>query len=118
MQRHTYLAWFYHEGLETIDPIHGFNEQHHGSENAMDWGPFKMYAPNGEVVDLEDPPEDLSPEPDAMLPELVPEPMPKPLDLDLEKQFKEEEPMKSKPEKELIEIDSDTEPEYVGSDSN
>lgn len=74
LQRHTYLAWFYCEGLETIGPICGLEGQQHGGEDAMDWEPADKYASDGEVIDPKDPPEDLSPEPEPLVPDLVLEP--------------------------------------------
>lgn len=54
-------------------PIRGFEGPHHGSEDAMDWDPSETYAPDGEVVDPEDPLEDLSPGLEPMEPDPVPE---------------------------------------------
>ncbi|XP_056173212.1 uncharacterized protein LOC130139695 [Syzygium oleosum] len=128
LQRHTYLAWFYRDGLELIGPIRDFEGQQHENEDAVDWEPGDVYAPDGEILGLEDPLGNPSPEP---------EPIPEPValaDLELEDEFEEykpeeepepvPEPMEPEPEEEpgneeeLIEINSDSESESSGSDSD
>ncbi|KAI6691261.1 hypothetical protein NL676_028089 [Syzygium grande] len=87
LQCHTYLAWFHPVGLESTWPIRDFEGLQHDSEDVVNWESWDKYAPNGEVTDLDDPPENPGPEPE-------PE--------------HEEKPMESEHEDELIEINSDT----------
>ena len=128
LQRHTYLAWFYHDGLELVGPIRDFEGQQHDNEDTVDWEPGDVYAPNGEILDSEDPPKNPSPEPEP-----VSEPV-MPVDLELKEEFEESEPeeefepvpepMELEPkeepsnEEEPIKINSNTESKSLGSDSN
>ncbi|XP_056175275.1 uncharacterized protein LOC130140284 [Syzygium oleosum] len=85
----------------------------HGNEDAVDWEPGDVYAPDGEILDAEDLPENLGPEPVSA-------------DLELEEEFEEPEPvpepvpepLESEHEEEPIEINFDMESESSGSDSN
>ncbi|XP_056163781.1 uncharacterized protein LOC130137072 [Syzygium oleosum] len=111
-----------------VGPIWGFEGQQHGNEDVVDWESGDVYAPDGEILDSENPSENPSPE---LKP--VPEPV-APADLKLEEEFEESEPeeepepvpepMESKPEEESgneeepIEINSDTESESLGFDSD